>query len=122
MIRRPPRSTLFPYTTLFRSASSYGAHPDDQRQLYQSFHYKPMQFVGAGQGVAPPGDANVKIRRDSRYGVPTITGKTDADVFYGIGYAMATDRLFQMEVFRHVGNGTLAELIGASGLPLDEAG
>src|SRR5256885_10351614 len=24
MIRRPPRSTLFPYTTLFRSAISYG--------------------------------------------------------------------------------------------------
>src|SRR5258707_10879086 len=25
MIRRPPRSTLFPYTTLFRSRSRYGA-------------------------------------------------------------------------------------------------
>src|SRR3712207_7998034 len=25
MIRRPPRSTLFPYTTLFRSGASYGA-------------------------------------------------------------------------------------------------
>src|SRR3712207_9004882 len=25
MIRRPPRSTLFPYTTLFRSARMYGA-------------------------------------------------------------------------------------------------
>src|SRR5256885_16045492 len=25
MIRRPPRSTLFPYTTLFRSISEYGA-------------------------------------------------------------------------------------------------
>src|SRR2546430_11066569 len=25
MIRRPPRSTLFPYTTLFRSASTAGA-------------------------------------------------------------------------------------------------
>src|SRR2546429_2114852 len=25
MIRRPPRSTLFPYTTLFRSASATGA-------------------------------------------------------------------------------------------------
>src|SRR5260370_28296521 len=24
MIRRPPRSTLFPYTTLFRSRSEYG--------------------------------------------------------------------------------------------------
>src|SRR3712207_9365111 len=29
MIRRPPRSTLFPYTTLFRSADSlaFGGHP-----------------------------------------------------------------------------------------------
>src|SRR2546426_2921083 len=25
MIRRPPRSTLFPYTTLFRSANAYGS-------------------------------------------------------------------------------------------------
>ena len=27
MIRRPPRSTLFPYTTLFRSADVVGAGP-----------------------------------------------------------------------------------------------
>src|SRR5206468_10467614 len=27
MIRRPPRSTLFPYTTLFRSPGVAGAHP-----------------------------------------------------------------------------------------------
>src|SRR5436309_12219162 len=27
MIRRPPRSTLFPYTTLFRSVSAYGPSP-----------------------------------------------------------------------------------------------
>src|SRR2546426_4422734 len=26
MIRRPPRSTLFPYTTLFRSLGEVGAH------------------------------------------------------------------------------------------------
>src|SRR2546427_2279871 len=26
MIRRPPRSTLFPYTTLFRSAGLHGQH------------------------------------------------------------------------------------------------
>src|SRR2546425_3734514 len=29
MIRRPPRSTLFPYTTLFRSQGSVGAHELD---------------------------------------------------------------------------------------------
>src|SRR2546430_9917127 len=27
MIRRPPRSTLFPYTTLFRSAAAQDHHP-----------------------------------------------------------------------------------------------
>ena len=29
MIRRPPRSTLFPYTTLFRSTISRGANNDE---------------------------------------------------------------------------------------------
>src|SRR2546422_6514828 len=30
MIRRPPRSTLFPYTTLFRSVISRPSHPPKQ--------------------------------------------------------------------------------------------
>src|SRR5256884_9325474 len=35
MIRRPPRSTLFPYTTLFRSHNDPGgAEPLDQTVLY----------------------------------------------------------------------------------------
>src|SRR2546429_6218882 len=39
MIRRPPRSTLFPYTTLFRSRQSHGSLPasalaDRPRPLY----------------------------------------------------------------------------------------
>src|SRR5437016_7022062 len=33
MIRRPPRSTLFPYTTLFRSFNS-GEKPDHVRDQY----------------------------------------------------------------------------------------
>src|SRR3712207_7816753 len=32
MIRRPPRSTLFPYTTLFRSPSDGKANPADVTQ------------------------------------------------------------------------------------------
>src|SRR5690349_23463719 len=51
MIRRPPRSTLFPYTTLFRSphACAEGQH-DGQR--YGEVHARPAraQFApGAGQ-------------------------------------------------------------------------
>src|SRR2546429_4808249 len=33
MIRRPPRSTLFPYTTLFRSRRGLGQAPDGRRPL-----------------------------------------------------------------------------------------
>src|SRR3712207_8962270 len=32
MIRRPPRSTLFPYTTLFRSHDEEGQHADQPGQ------------------------------------------------------------------------------------------
>src|SRR2546422_8112459 len=38
MIRRPPRSTLFPYTTLFRSHVQYGWQP-----LYD--HYRTTYFA-----------------------------------------------------------------------------
>src|SRR2546430_13521213 len=31
MIRRPPRSTLFPYTTLFRSIQDQQSGPDDKQ-------------------------------------------------------------------------------------------
>src|SRR2546427_4424759 len=46
MIRRPPRSTLFPYTTLFRSARVRGV--DDGRGLSRA-------GAGAGRGGLEPG-------------------------------------------------------------------
>src|SRR3712207_7851821 len=36
MIRRPPRSTLFPYTTLFRSLSPQGRNPCPSEQRRDS--------------------------------------------------------------------------------------
>jgi acyl-homoserine lactone acylase PvdQ len=101
-------------------SSSYGPNTGNQEPLYANWQYKPMQFQGQGQGSAAPGDPNVTIWRDPVWGVPTITATSDADLFYGVGYAMAQDRLFQMEVFRHVGHGTLAQLIGAAGLAMDK--
>src|SRR5437667_6192484 len=40
MIRRPPRSTLFPYTTLFRSEERAAAEPpgDQQRRVERRQH------------------------------------------------------------------------------------
>src|ERR1039457_2948259 len=36
MIRRPPRSTLFPYTTLFRSVHEGSAHPSDRGSSWET--------------------------------------------------------------------------------------
>src|SRR2546430_4800646 len=55
MIRRPPRSTLFPYTTLFRSlvavaACGRGAPPADQRAGLPEVRHDEHVFAG---GAAP---------------------------------------------------------------------
>src|SRR2546425_7543229 len=46
MIRRPPRSTLFPYTTLFRSwmkgIEECGLHVSVRRSLEQLFSFQPL--------------------------------------------------------------------------------
>src|SRR2546426_8173103 len=40
MIRRPPRSTLFPYTTLFRSARDHIANVVEVRLFERPFHHR----------------------------------------------------------------------------------
>src|SRR5258708_32327371 len=45
MIRRPPRSTLFPYTTLFRSFTweSWANFGDEgEKPLLKKYHYAPL--------------------------------------------------------------------------------
>src|SRR3989442_7683681 len=47
MIRRPPRSTLFPYTTLFRSVltSSYGlSKPEHDGKIWRSLQPAPPAY------------------------------------------------------------------------------
>ena len=58
------------------------------------------------------------IVRDD-FGVPAVTGETDYDVWWGAGYAMAQDRLFEMELFRAATQGQLSEIAGPSRLTDD---
>src|SRR2546426_2774775 len=44
MIRRPPRSTLFPYTTLFRSQIA-GRDPGNSRRLGEGGRPNPIEFL-----------------------------------------------------------------------------
>src|SRR3712207_8285080 len=43
MIRRPPRSTLFPYTTLFRSCINGGGHPHVNSTSRELVDYKKLR-------------------------------------------------------------------------------
>lgn len=65
-------------------------------------------------GISAP----VEIVRDTA-NVPHIFGASDTDVFFGLGYAHAQDRLWQMLFIRRVAQGRLSELFGESQLKTD---
>lgn len=58
-----------------------------------------------------PVSAPVKIVYD-RNGVAHILAETDTDLYYGLGYAMAQDRFFFMDLARRLGRGDLSALFG----------
>ncbi|HWA15613.1 MAG TPA: penicillin acylase family protein, partial [Gemmatimonadales bacterium] len=60
----------------------------------------------------------VEVHYDRR-GVAHIFASNEADAVRSLGYVVARDRLFQMEVQARAGAGSLAELVGAAALPLD---
>ena len=70
--------------------------------------------VAVADGISAPAE----VLRD-QWGVPHIFAKTEQDAAYALGWVMAQDRLFQLELVRHVCQGRLAELFGADVVPVD---
>ncbi|WP_170402758.1 penicillin acylase family protein [Ruegeria arenilitoris] len=64
-------------------------------------------------------NAPVEIVRDTA-NVPHILGQTDPDVFFGLGYAHAQDRLWQMTVMRRTVQGRLSEVFGQRTVHIDK--
>src|SRR5260370_2924693 len=56
MIRRPPRSTLFPYTTLFRSHVDRSVDPGAQREVGAEVGAPGARAVIDGDGLAATQD------------------------------------------------------------------
>lgn len=69
-------------------------------------------------GIAVPA-GKVTIKRDS-YGVPHVYANDVRGLFHGFGYAVAEDRLFQMEMARRAVLGTVSEVMGPSYVALDK--
>ncbi len=60
----------------------------------------------------------VEIIRDS-YGMPHIYAQTDQDGYFAVGFCMAQDRLFQMDLMRRAARGQLAEILGKDLVAVD---
>src|SRR5262249_25864021 len=60
----------------------------------------------------------VEVLRD-RWGVPHIYAKNDDDLFFTQGFVAAQDRLFQVDLWRRIGVGETAEIVGAAGVEAD---
>ncbi|MCL5267908.1 MAG: penicillin acylase family protein [Bacteroidetes bacterium] len=85
-----------------------------------------LRRIGTGSlpeqegALAVPGvGAETKILRDS-LGVPYIEARSDSDAYFALGFVHAQDRLFQMEMYRRLGEGRLSEVFGKKTLPIDE--
>src|SRR5271155_3482366 len=68
----------------------------------------------AGLGVQEP----ASIVRDER-GIPHIRARNRHDMFFLEGYAQGTDRLFQLDLYRRIVAGRLAEIFGKGALDSD---
>jgi len=74
----------------------------------------PAHTVGSIPGLTGP----VRVIYDDR-DVPHIFATTIADATRALGFVVARDRLFQMELQTRATEGTLSQLVGADALPLD---
>ncbi len=62
----------------------------------------------------------ILLIRDN-FGVPHVYAKNIYGLYYGYGYAIATDRLFQMEMARRTVLGKVSEILGSGYINFDKA-
>ena len=71
-----------------------------------------------GELTLPALKSAVTVKRDA-LGIPYIYAENFNDAMTAQGFVLAQNRLFQMELFRYMAQGRLAELVGEKGLKSD---
>src|ERR1043166_2864200 len=81
---------------------------------------KSKSVLAQLDGKIPAGELKetVEIVRD-RWGVPHIYAKNADDLFFAQGWVVAQDRLFQIDLWRRVGRGETAEILGPEAVEAD---
>jgi len=115
-------------TTVYTAPATYDASANkatlvaslseapDEKQTVAITITKPSASVGGIPGLA----SAVSVTYDER-DIPTINCTKSVDCYAVLGFIHARDRLFQMDFYRRVGRGRLAELVGDAALSQDEA-
>jgi penicillin amidase len=83
--------------------------------LYSALHSSLPLYEGATSAEVT---AKVQLSRDAQ-GYLTVRAQNRLDAAYGLGFAHAQDRYFQMDLLRRNSAGELSELFGERALPLD---
>src|SRR3712207_7758227 len=83
MIRRPPRSTLFPYTTLFRSADA----APGLAQIHRELAALPGETF---EGISREGRAGCGLYRSGSRPAGLVTGGEHAQIGRGPGWTPVT--------------------------------
>lgn len=108
----------------------YQPHMRDQQPMYSNLVYgapgltegQLSEYYKDASFGTPEGDIdrvysptpNVTVVRDRSFGVPHIFGTTRYATMFAQGYTTAEDRLFLLDVLRHLGRARLSEFLGAS--------
>ncbi len=78
-----------------------------------------LMYYWSLPALAEQSSSEIKIVRDE-YGMPHIYANDTWHLFYGYGYVVAQDRLFQMEMARRSTQGTVAEVLGKDFVKFDK--
>jgi penicillin amidase len=114
MRNNAPLTILLLLLTLLVPPLAYAA--ETARELRQRARAVLAQVDGTMTlpGLREP----VEVRRD-RWGIAHIYANNQDDLFFAQGFIAAQDRLFQIDMWRRVGLGETAEVLGEAGLERD---
>ena len=102
---------------LIGGAASTGLVASGAAILWHRLARRPLPQV-KGTIEIPELNGKVSVRRD-RWGVPHVEAGSRDDLYFAQGYCHGQDRLFQMDFYRRVVAGRVAEIAGEEGLPID---